>query len=119
MASASRLCEGSQVESGDQAWETQTALTEFMSHLVLDNPESHGRKESHWFSLSHPLMCVYPRGSLLIPRVPLTSPLVSVLTIARDTQFPKTTLLLLLEIIHYSNVNWPIMIKSQFLGGLL
>lgn len=98
----------------------QIALTGFTSHLVLDGPESRGRKESHWFSLSHPLRCVCPEGSLLIPRVPLfTSPLVSVLTIARDTTFPKTTLLLLLEIIHYSNVNWPIIIKSQFLGDLL
>lgn len=98
----------------------QIALTGFMSHLVLDGPESRGRKESHWFSLSHPLRCVCPEGSLLIPRVPLfTNPLVSVLTITRDTKFPKTTLLLLLEIIHYSNVNWAIIIKSQFLGDLL
>lgn len=98
----------------------QTALTKFVSHVVLDNPESRSRKESHWFSPSHPLMCVCPGGSLLIPRVSLfTSPLISVLTIARDTKFPKTTLLLLLEIIHYSNVNWPIIIKSQFLGDLL
>lgn len=55
-----------------------------------------------------------------MPRVPLfTSPLISVLTIARDTKFPKTTLLLLLEMLYDSNVNWPIIIKSQFLGDLL